>query len=511
VQWQFCKETILEHLTVALGLVFDPYVLLVILCASIFGLFVGAIPGLTATMATALLIPVTFFMDAVPAIGAVISCSAMAVFAGDIPAALLRMPGTPSSAAYTDEAFALTRSGKPELALGIAVSCSAVGGLMGSLVLAVAAPMLAEFALNFTSLEYFWLACLGLTCSALITTGQPVKGVVSLLIGLLIATSGEDIMSGYPRFSFGNTELAAGISLIPAMIGMFAVSELIRNAASIKDYKPPKISNIGSIFRNLLPTVIRYKVNMVRGWIVGVLIGALPGAGGGMAAWICMALAKKFSKEPEKFGTGHPEGMVEATSANNASLGGAWVPALVFGIPGDAITAIVIGVLFMKGMTPGPTIFMHAGDLLYALFVIFFLANILMVPIGWAAIRISRHIITVPREILVPVILLFCIVGSFAINTSLLGVSVMLALGILAYFMEENSIPVAPAILGIVLGRMVEENFLNSMAKGRGDPTVFFDRPISAVLGTVTLAIWILPIALRAIRAMRGAGKPKMA
>jgi len=420
------------------------------------------------------------------------------------------MPGTPSSAAYTDEAYALTRAGKSELALGIAVMCSAIGGLMGSLVLAVSAPILAEFALNFTSLEYFWLACLGLTCSALITTGQPVKGVVSLLIGLLIATSGEDVMSGYPRFSFGNPELAAGISLIPAMIGMFAVSELIRNAASIKDYKPPQLSKIGSIFRNLMPTLMRYKVNMIRGWIVGILIGALPGAGGGMAAWVCMALAKKFSKEPEKFGTGHPEGMVESTSANNASLGGAWVPALVFGIPGDAITAIVIGVLFMKGMTPGPTIFMHAGDLLYALFVIFFVANVAMIFVGWFAIRISRHIITVPREILVPVILLFCIIGSFAINTSLLGVSVMLGLGILAYFMEENGIPVAPAILGIVLGRMVEENFVNSMAKGRGDPTVFFERPISAVLGTVTLIIWVLPIVLRIIKATRRP-KPGMA
>ncbi|MEX2614932.1 MAG: tripartite tricarboxylate transporter permease [Alphaproteobacteria bacterium] len=493
----------MEHLPAAFGLVFDPYVLFVIFTAAIFGLFVGAIPGLTATMATALLIPITFFMDPVPAIGAVISCSAMAVFAGDIPAALLRMPGTPSSAAYTDEAYAMTRTGRGELALGIAVVCSAIGGLMGSVALALSAPVLAELALNFTSLEYFWLACLGLTCSALITTGNPVKGVISLLIGLMVATTGEDIMSGYPRFSFGNPELAAGIDLIPAMIGMFAVSELIRNAATMKSYIRPELGKVGSIFRNLLPTLIRYKVNMVRGWVVGVLVGALPGAGGGMAAWICMALAKKFSREPEKFGTGHPEGMVEATSANNASLGGAWVPALVFGIPGDAITAIVIGVLFMKGLSPGPTIFMHAGDLLYALFVIFFISNIAMVFIGWAAIRISRHVITVPREILVPVILLFCIVGSFAINSSMLGVSVMLVLGLVAYFMEENEIPVAPAILGIVLGRMVEENFFNSLAKGRGDPTVFFDRPISAVLGAITLTIWLLPLILRFVKSMQ--------
>lgn len=493
----------MENFLTSLGMVFDPYVLLVIFVAALFGLFVGAIPGLTATMATALLIPVTFFMEPVPAIGAVISCSAMAIFAGDIPATLLRIPGTPSSAAYTDEAFAMARSGRPEVALGIAVICSASGGIAGSVALALTAPMLAEFALNFTSLEYFWLACLGLTCAALITTGSPIKGVISLIIGLMIATTGEDVMSGTPRFAFGNPELAAGIDLIPAMIGMFAISELIRNASTIHQYTRTTLKPIGAIFANLGPILFKYKINIVRGWITGISIGALPGAGAGMAAWVSMAMAKKFSKEPEKFGSGHPEGLCEATSANNAGLGGAWIPALVFGIPGDAITAIIIGVLFMKGMTPGPTIFMHAGDLLYALFIVFFLANFAMVALGWGAIRIARHIVSVPREMLLPIILVFCIVGSFAINTSLLGVSVMLVLGLVAYFMEENDIPVAPAILGIVLGRMVEENFLNSMAKGRGDPMVFFERPISATLGVITLSIWLIPPLIRLVRWMR--------
>jgi putative tricarboxylic transport membrane protein len=496
----------MDNFYLALNLVFDPYVLLIISCSAVFGLVVGAIPGLTATMATALLIPVTFFMDPVPAIGAVISCSAMAIFAGDIPATLLRIPGTPASAAYTDEAFTMAHSGYPERALGISVLCSASGGIAGSIALALLAPALAEFALNFTSLEYFWLACLGLTCAALITTGSPIKGVISLLIGLLIATTGEDVMSGTPRFSFGNTELAAGVGLIPAMIGMFAISELIRNASTIHEYTRTELAPLKSVFRNLAPILFRYKTNIVRGWVTGIGIGALPGAGASMAAWVSMAMAKKFSKEPEKFGTGHSEGLCEATAANNASLGGAWIPALVFGIPGDALTAIIIGVLYMKGMTPGPTIFMNAGDLLYALFIIFFLANFALIGLGWAAIRASRHIVTVPREMLIPVILVFCIVGSFAINTSLLGVAVMLVLGLLAYFMEENGIPIAPAILGIVLGRMVEENFLNSMAKGRGDPMVFFDRPIAATLGVITLSIWILPPLYRAFRAYRNRG-----
>jgi putative tricarboxylic transport membrane protein len=365
------------------------------------------------------------------------------------------------------------------------------------------APALAEFALNFTSLEYFWLACLGLTCAALITTGSPVKGVISLLIGLLIATTGEDVMSGTPRFSFGNAELAAGVGLIPAMIGMFAISELIRNASTMHEYTRTELQPLKSVFRNLAPILFRYKINIFRGWITGISIGALPGAGARWQPGYRWRWRRNSSKEPEKSGTGHCEGLCEATAANNASLGGAWIPALVFGIPGDALTAIIIGVLYMKGMTPGPTIFMNAGDLLYALFIIFFLANFALIGLGWAAIRASRHIVTVPREFLVPVILVFCIVGSFAINTSLLGVAVMLALGLLAYFMEENGIPIAPAILGIVLGRMVEENFLNSMAKGRGDPMVFFDRPIAATLGVITLSIWILPPIYRMIRSFQ--------
>lgn len=493
----------MEVLSNAFSLVMAPEVLGVIVAAALFGLLVGAIPGLTATMATALLVPVTFFMEPVPAIGAIVTASAMAIFAGDIPATLLRIPGTPSSAAYTDEAYAMARSGRAELALGIALVCSALGGLFGTIVLVLVAPTLAEFALNFTSLEYFWLACLGLSCAALVTTGSPLRGVISLLVGLLLATVGEDIMSGYPRFAFGNSELAGGVGLIPAMIGMFAISELIRTAASIGYEEHGRIERIGGVFKGLGTVLKRYWRNMFRGWATGTLIGALPGAGAGMAAWVSMAFARKFSREPEKFGTGHAEGLVEATSANNAGLSGAWVPALVFGIPGDTITAIVIGVLYMKGMTPGPTIFLHAAELLYALFIIFFIANLAMLVLGWGAIRAARHIVEVPREMLSPVILLFCIVGAFAINASLMGVMVMLVLGLVAWLMEENDIPVAPAILGLVLGRMLEENFLVSMLKARGDLSGLFDRPLAALLGTLTLALWIMPLLVRGWRMYR--------
>jgi TctA family transporter len=498
----------------AFWLVLDPYVILVLLLASVFGLIVGALPGLTATMATALLVPLTFFMEPVPAIGAIIAASAMAIFAGDISGTLLRIPGTPASAAYVEDAYKMTGKGQAELALGVCLVTSAIGGLFGAAVLAFSAPALAEFALKFSSAEYFWLACFGLSCAVFISTDAPVKGVVSLLIGLFIATIGIDVTAGYPRFSFGNVELMGGVSFIPAMIGMFAIGEILRYVTVTGQPVEVVHQAIVHIFRGLGHVLWRYKNNMVRGNLIGVVIGVLPGAGADIAAWISYAVAKRFSKEPEQFGTGHVEGLVDAGAANNSALGGAWVPAMVFGIPGDSITAIVIGVLYMKNMNPGPTVMLHAPELLYGVFIVFFVANLLMVPLGYAAIRLSRQILHVPRDILMPIILLFCIVGAFAINNSVFGVGIIVVLGLLAYLMEENGFPIAPAILGIVLGPLVEENFMTSMIKSDGNLLGFFERPIAAVLGVITLAIWawvILGWSLRAVRSRRAPLGPEAA
>src|SRR6186713_810258 len=262
----------------ALMLVLDPYVLWVILGSAIFGLFVGAVPGLTATMATALLVPVTFFMPPVPAI-------AMAIFAGDIPSCFLRMPGTPASAAYTDEAYAMTKKGQGELALGAGLWFSILGGLFGTAVLIAAAPSLAEIALKFSSFEYFWLVVLGLASAVFLAIGNPLKGVVSLLIGLLVASVGLDNPAGFPRFTFGNAELAGGLTLIPIMIGMFAVSEILRNVAAIDRPWEMAQANIGNIFRGMWTLTKRYPAPILRGSVLGTAIGALPGAGADIAAW----------------------------------------------------------------------------------------------------------------------------------------------------------------------------------------------------------------------------------
>ena len=491
--------------TQAFALVFDPYNIWVMLAASLFGLFVGAVPGLTATMATALLVPVTFFMAPIPAIAAIVTATAMAIFSGDIPGCLMRMPGTPASAAYTDEAYSMTKKGQAELALGAGLVFSAVGGLFGTAVLILAAPTLAEFALKFSSFEYFWLVLLGLTCAVFMTSDRPLKGFVSLLLGLLVACVGLGNPAGFPRFTFGSVEMLGGIGMIPMMIGMFAISEIIRFAV---DTDPPlKIVDkpLGNVFKGMWGLTKKYPIQILRGSALGTLVGALPGAGADIAAWMSYAISKKFSKEPEKFGTGHVEGIVESGSANNSALAGAWIPALVFGIPGDSITAIVIGVLYMKNMNPGPQLFTNNPQNIYAVYLLFIIANIIMIPLGWWCIKVSKQILKVPRTVLMPVIMLFCVVGSFAINNTAFDVTVMLVAGVVAFVLEENGFPIAPAILGVVLGGMLEENFITSMIKSDGDFSAFFVRPVAAVLATLTLAVWFLPLLIRRLRALAGA------
>jgi len=487
----------------ATKLVFDPYVLLVMVCSAAFGLFVGAIPGLTATMATALLVPITFFMPPVPAVAAIVTATAMAIFSGDIPGALLRIPGTPASAAYTDEAYQMTLKGQSELALGAGLVFSAIGGLFGTAVLIAAAPALAEIALKFSSFEYFWLVILGLSAAVFIGSNSVLKAVISLLIGLLVASVGLDNPGGYPRFTFGNTELMGGISMIPMMVGMFAISEILRFVVNIDPPARVLVQRLGNVFAGMWALTKKYPVQILRGSVLGTAVGIMPGAGADMASWMSYALSKKFSKESEKFGTGHVEGIVESGAANNSALGGAWIPAMVFGIPGDSITAIAIGVLYLKGLNPGPTLFLNHPENVYAIFLVFIVANIIMIPLGWLTIRLATNILRVPGNILMPIILLFCAVGAFAINNTVFGVTITLIFGLLAYVMEENGFPVAPAILGVVLGTMLEENFVTSMIKADGNPLVFFERPIAAGLGALTCVILFWPLASWLVRRLR--------
>jgi TctA family transporter len=477
----------MDAFALAVGLVFNAETLITIFLAAVFGLFVGAIPGLTATMATALLVPITFYMAPIPAIAAIISCTAMAITAGDLPGTLLRIPGTPASAAYVEDSYRLAQNGKAGLAIGIGVVGSVLGGLFGFVFL-----LLAKAALGFSSFEYFWLAVLGLSCAALISSGGLVKGALALLLGLFIAQVGMDPLTATPRFTFGNLELMGGISFIPIMIGMFAVGEVMRAGRRAMAEVPQM--NLKNPFEGTLAALWKYRKNQVRGSVIGSLLGALPGVGGDLAAWITYSLAKRTSKEPEKFGKGHPEGLVEAGATNNAALSASWIPAMVFGIPGDAVTAIAVGVLVMKGLDPGPTLMTLHPENFYAVMIVFAIANILMLPLGWVAAKSARWIFEVPRALLNAAILLFCIVGSYSINNSMFGVWVMLGAGMVAYVLEARMIAIAPIILGIVLGPLVETNFTTSMMIADGNILGFFSRPVAAVFGVATLLIWSVAV-----------------
>ncbi|MFV3383957.1 tripartite tricarboxylate transporter permease [Pseudomonas sp. NY15364] len=481
-------------------LVFNFQTLFVIIIAALFGVFVGAIPGLSATMAVALLVPITFAMEPTAAIAAIITTAAMAIFAGDIPGTYLNIPGTPASAAYVADSAALGRMGRAREALGVNVTCSVIGGLTGTLVLVMIAPSLAEFALNFSSFEYFWLAVLGLGSAVFISTGSAIKGFLSLLVGLLLATVGLDLVTGAPRFTFDVPDLMAGINFIPVMIGFFAMYEVMKLYAQPRDKANDNGSaqdiapQSGSVFGLVPMHLKRYWKNVIRGSSLGAFIGALPGAGADIAAWICYAVSKKRSKTPEAYGKGHIEGLVDAGSANNAAVAGAWVPALVFGIPGDSITAIVIGVLYMKGMNPGPTIFMDNSAMAYGLFTAFFVANLILIPIGYLAIR-SAHVFAItPTRVLMPIILCFCIVGAFAINNSITDVWIMLICGVVAYLIASADFPIAPAILGLVLGNILESNFMTSMIKANGNLLAFVERPISIGLASLVLLVALFPL-----------------
>lgn len=489
-------------LTEALTLVLQPEVVATILAASFLGIVIGAIPGLTAVMGVALLIPITFFLDPVPAIAAIAALAAMAIFAGDIPGTLLRIPGTPASAAYVEDGYAMAKAGRPERALGLSMVSASIGGIVGVIMLMTAAPLLARFATNFSSVEYFWLALLGLTCAAIISAGSALKGFLSLLFGLWVACIGIDIVAGQPRFTFGSIELMGGVSFIPAMIGMFALPEVLKNITANAPRQEPPV--MGPIFAGLGGAMRRRWRNLARGSLTGSLIGALPGAGADIASWVAYAMAKRNSKTPDAFGKGHDEGLIEAGAANNGALSGAWVPTLVFGIPGDSITAIVIGVLYLKGLEPGPIIFVKSPELVYAIFISFLIANLLLIPFGWAIIKVSRNLLRLRPCYFAPVVLACCIVGSFAINNSASGVLTMLVFGLVGWLFEENGIPLAPAILGIVLGGMLEFNFVTSMLKSNGDLGIFFSRPAAAALGVIVISILLVPL-VRTWRQSRGA------
>lgn len=467
------------------------------LLAMLLGIFVGGIPGLTATMAVALVVPLTFHMQAISGLAMILGVSFTAIFAGDIPATFLRIPGTPASGAAILDGYEMNKRGDGPTAIALDLSCSSIGGIIGILILILVSPMLAQFALQFSHFEYFWLGTLGLSMAAIITKGSRSAGLIATAFGVVLSTVGTDITTGYPRFAFGNSDLMGGIGFIPVMIGLFGVSEVFRIVTSPGGLSAPSIKEgIGASFRSVGRILFRNKRLIGQSAVLGTVSGALPGAGADIAAWISYGVAKRTSKNPDKFGTGHEEGVIAPTSANNASLGGTWVPALVFGIPGDTITAIVLGAMMMYGLTPGPLVFENERFLINQIFTIGIVSQFFLLLIGALAIRAYTRVFRFPKNIVLAGILIFSVIGSYALRNSLFDVGLVLIFGVIGYAMEKADMPLPPVILGLILGPMIEENLRVGLIKTDGSFLPFLTRPVSLGL-VVILAVLFLGDPLR--------------
>lgn len=481
---------------------FQPAILGPLILAMLFGLFVGATPGLTATMAVALIVPISFELgNPTASLAMIIGVSFAAIFAGDIPAIYLRIPGTPASAATTLDGHALARRGQGGHALALALFSSCLGGLVGVLILMFLAPQLARFALRFSNFEYFWLGVLGLALSAAVSGGSTIKGLLAAALGMLLATVGIDLVSGTPRFTFGKSDLMSGIGFIPVMIGLFGLSEVLRNVARGESMSAPSIRAEDRIhaLQSLL-ALLRHKLTLLRASIVGTFTGALPGAGADIAAWAAYGIEKKSARNPERFGKGDERGVVAPAGAHNAAVAGAWIPALVFGIPGDTVTAIVIGAMLVYNLKPGPLIFEQSGAQVDAIFGVALLTQILLLPCGYLAFKAFGGILRLPRNLIMTAVVVFSVVGAFALRNSLFDVGIMVAAGWIGYFLESRRIPVAPLILGLILGPMVEENLRTGLIKSQGAFLPFLTRPICLVLWLLLLASLVGPRIARFLR-----------
>jgi TctA family transporter len=474
----------------------DPNVLVPWLIAMAFGIFIGATPGLTATMAVALIVPISFHLENPNAgLAMIIGVSFTAIFAGDIPATYLRIPGTPASAAATLDGHEMAKQGRGQSALMLDLFCSCIGGLIGVTLLILVAAPLATFALLFSDFEYFWLGVLGLSMSAFVSKGSTVKGIIAAMLGILIGTVGMDVVTGVPRYplleSLGSIELMRGFDFIPVMIGLFGIAEVFRNvqqdtAWSDKFVVDKASASIGESFR----TIWKHKLLVFRSAILGTFIGALPGAGADIAAWGSYGIAKKTSPRPKEFGSGIEEGVIAPTSANNAAVAGAWIPALVFGVPGDAVTAIVLGAMLMYDITPGPQLFAENNEQVRAIFTIALVTQFLLLPAGFLGIKAFGLLLKLPRRLILVSVVVFSVVGAYAINNSMFDVYVMLAFGVVGFVLESKKVPLAPLILGLILGELVERKLRTGLISSGGDFTPMFTRPLCLLMIAMLIAMF---------------------
>jgi len=481
----------------AIATVFEPANIAILLASTTVGIVIGAIPGLTVTMAIALAVPLTIWMPLTPSLLMLLGLYGSGIYAGSISAVLINAPGTPASAATSIEGYEMAKQGKALKALKVALIASFYGGLFSIVLLVVIAPQLAAFALKFGPAEIFSLLVFALTIVAVLSGDTIIKGLLAAAIGMLLATIGADPMLSAPRFTFGIYDLYDGLAYIPLLIGLFAIAEMFAQAedsfttgARVIDIKQAD-KEANHLTRD---DWRRCAIPTIRSGFLGSFVGMLPGLGAAVATFLGYAETKRASKEPERFGKGAIEGVAASESANNAVTGSAMIPMLALAIPGDPPTAILLGALMIQGVTTGPLIFVNHPDVVYTVYVALFASLAFMVVVGWLALKPIVQVLKVPKVLLYPVILAMCAAGSYAIRNSMFDVFVMVGAGILGYVLRLFGVPVAPLLIAFILCPPLEESMRQALIRSQGDVTVFFTHPISAFFLALALAAVVFTI-----------------
>ena len=471
---------------------------LVVVGGTIAGVLVGALPGLTSTMATALLVPFTVFMDPIPAISMLAALYCAGTFGGSITAILINAPGAPPAAATALDGYPMAQNGQAGRALGMATVASTIGGIFSVIVMIVAAPMLARMAYSFGPPEYFALALFGLSMLASISKGSPTRNLIGGAFGVLVATVGIDFTTGVERFTFGIPELTEGINFIPVMIGIFGGAELLTQSATLH-----------IVYERVTAIAVRLpsKADFTRCWKtiarscgIGTFIGILPAEGGTIAAMVGYNEARRWSKTPDEFGSGCIEGIAGPEAANNAATGGAMVPTLALGIPGSGTTAVILAALMVKGLRPGPYLFQEQPDLLYGIFAAMLIANVMFLGIGLVGAKLFARITLIPRTFLWPAVFTLAVIGSYALEQSVADVYVMFVFALLGFVFKRYGFAPAPIIMGIILGGMVENTLKQSLLLFDMNWWMFLGRPICLVFFALTIAGIAGPFVMKRVR-----------
>jgi putative tricarboxylic transport membrane protein len=484
----FIFEGLVNFLTAIVSLA-TPWNLFNVLWATQLGIIIGMLPGLTATMGVALLTTLTYRMDSNGAILILICIYIGAIYGGSRSAILINIPGTPANAATTLDGYPLALQGQAGRAIGIATTGSFLGSLFGMVMLAFFTPLIGNVALEFQSFEFFWFAIFGVIIAGNLTAPKdPIKGWIAGFLGLFVACIGMEGIHAFVRFDFGIQGLGGGINLIPAMVGAFGFAEVL----TVMKMPPIAIvTGVGDRVWPRLGDITMYWRTILRSGAIGTFIGALPGVGEDIAAWVSYSAAKRASKEPEKFGKGSIEGLMAAETGNNACVPGAIIPVLALAIPGSAPAAVLLGAMLIHGVRPGPLIMIESPQFVSEVVAMVFFATIAMFVLGLSMVRTLVKVLMVPREKLMPIVFVLCAIGSFAITSRMFDVWVMLFFGVLGYVMRQMEYPMAPLILGLVLGDIVDKNLRRGLVLSDGSLEPFITRPISTVL-LVIIAFTIL-------------------